>query len=126
MLTLRSKTVKTIVLWGAIFIFGIGFGLTYPHVAELLAQDNELVELVGAKGEKIRTDAGTYVGQIDNNSIEIKVDGEPKAFQLGERIKENFEQLGLKTDDRVVFSYIPRANEQLMIIDIKKIEANSK
>jgi len=119
---LRSKTVKTIVLWGVIFIFGIGFGLTYPHIAEMMAQDNELVELVGAKGEKIRTDAGTYVGQIDANSIEIKINGEAKAFQLSERLKENFEQIGLKTDDRVVFSYIPRANEQMMIIDIKKIE----
>ncbi|MEL7566264.1 MAG: hypothetical protein AAGU27_15455 [Dehalobacterium sp.] len=122
---MRSKTVKTIVLWGVIFIFGIGFGLTYPHVAELLAQDNELVELVGAKGEKIRTDAGTYVGQIDANSIEIKVNGEPQAFQLSERLKEKFAELGLKTDDRVVFSYIPRANEQMMIIDIKKIDAKS-
>lgn len=122
---MRSKTVKTIVLWGVIFIFGIGFGVTYPHVAELLAQDDEIVELVGAKGEKIRTDAGTYVGQIDANSIEIKIDGEPKAFRLSERVKENFEQIGLNTDDRVVFSYIPRPNEQVMIIDIKKIEANS-
>ncbi|MGI6686486.1 MAG: hypothetical protein ACOX47_13635 [Bacillota bacterium] len=119
---MRSKRVKTIVLWGVIFLFGIGFGLTYPHVAEMLAQDNELVEMVGAKAEKIRTDCGTYVGQIDNNSIEIKVDGEAKAYQLSERVKENFEQIGLKADDKVVFSYVPRANEQMMIIDIKKID----
>jgi len=121
-LALRSKTLKNIVLWGVIFIFGIGFGLTYPHVAEWLAQDNEIVEMVGAKGEKIRTDCGTYVGQIDNNSIEIKVDGEAKAFQLSDRVKENFAQLGLQTDDKVVFSYVPRGNEQMMIIDIKKLE----
>lgn len=113
---------KTIVLWGVIFIFGLGFGLTYPHIADMLAQDNETVELVGAKGEKIRSDAGTYVGQIDNNSIEIKINSDAKAFQLSERVKENFEQLGLKKDDKVAFSYIPRANEQMMIIDIKKIE----
>ena len=119
---MRSKTLKNIVLWGVIFIFGIGFGLTYPHVAEWLAQDNEIVEMVGAKGEKIRTDCGTYVGQIDNNSIEIKVDGEAKAFQLSDRVKENFAQLGLQTDDKVVFSYVPRGNEQMMIIDIKKLE----
>ncbi|HHT63720.1 MAG: hypothetical protein ACOX4H_12325 [Bacillota bacterium] len=122
---MRSKTVKNIVLWGAIFIFGIGFGLAYPHMAEMLAQDNEIVEMVGAKGEKIRTECGTYVGQIDNNSIEIKIDGEPKAFQLSDRVKENFAQLGLETDDKVVFSYVPRGNEQMMIIDIKKIEAKS-
>lgn len=119
---MRSKTLKTIALWGMICIFGIGIGVTYPHVAEFLARDTEIVELVGAKGEKIRTDAGIYVGQIDANSIEIKVSGEPKAFQLGERLKEGFEALGLKTEDRVVFSYIPRANEQMMLIDIKKID----
>ena len=121
---MRRKTVKTLVLWGFIFIFGIGFGVTYPHMAELISQDNQILELVGARCENIRTDAGTYVGQIDSNSIEIKINGEPKAFQLSERVKENFEQIGLKTDDRVVFSYILRANEQSMIIDIKKIEAN--
>lgn len=123
---MRSRTVKTIIVWGVILIFGFGIGLTYPHVAEMLAQDDEIVEMVGAKGEKIRTDCGTYVGQIDANSIEIKVNGENKAFQLSERVKENFAQIGLQTDDKVVFSYVPRANDQLMIIDIKKIEAETK
>lgn len=119
---MRRKTVKTIVLWGFIFIFGMGFGFIYPHVGEMLSSNDEVVELVGAKGEHIRTDAGTFVGQIDNNSIEIKVNNEPKAFQLSERMKENIQQIGLQTDDRVVFSYVPKEKDQLMIIDLKKME----
>lgn len=117
-----SKRVKTIVMWSAIFVLGIGFGLTYPHVAEMLTRDHEIVEMVGAKGEKIRTEEGIYAGSIDEGTIEIKINGESKSFQLSERVKENMGNINLKADDNVVFSYVPKGREQMMIVDIKKLE----
>jgi hypothetical protein len=74
-----------------------------------------------------KTDSGTYVGLIDNNSIEIKISGVPdessaRAFRLGEEIRENFEErFGLTTGDEVRFNYIPKENEQPVLIEIEKI-----
>ncbi|MDD2498068.1 MAG: hypothetical protein PHT78_06350 [Desulfitobacteriaceae bacterium] len=77
--------------------------------------------------EETKTDSGTYVGLIDNNSIEIKISGVPeessaRAFRLGEEIREGFEErFGLTTGDEVRFNYIPKENEQPVIIEIEKI-----
>lgn len=72
-------------------------------------------------------DSGTYIGQIDNNSIEIKISGTPagqgeRAFQLSEPVKENFSKIALKTGDQVVFSYVERPNQQPLLMEISKIK----
>jgi len=71
-------------------------------------------------------DTGTYVGQIDNNFVEIKISGVPeeigtKSFQLSDELKERFDSLGLKTNDTVRFTYISRENENRLLLNIEKI-----
>lgn len=75
----------------------------------------------------LKRDSGRYVGQIDNNFIEIKISGVPenlaaKSFMLSEKVKGEFEKYGLKKDDVVQFSYIVNSNKQNVISEIKKIE----
>ncbi len=87
--------------------------------------------LEGSQGEdpesdEIKTDTGRYQGQADSNFIEIKISGVPdavaaKVFMLSEEIKGEFDQLELKKDDEIRFSYFKDQNEQLVIVEIKKM-----
>lgn len=74
-----------------------------------------------------QTESGTYVGQIDANSIEIKISGvseeeSARAFKLSAEIKERFEEFELEAGDEVFFTYIPKGNEQPEIIELKKTQ----
>ena len=74
----------------------------------------------------VKKDSGRYEGQIDNNSIEIKISGVPeeiaaRAFQLSPEIKENFAGYGLKGGEQVLFSYRENAPGQPVLIEIQKI-----
>ena len=79
------------------------------------------------ENDSVKKDSGTYVGLIDNHSIEIKISGVPeekaaKAFELSDKIKDNFESFGLKTGDQVHFSYYVNNNGQMLITSIEKIQ----
>lgn len=72
------------------------------------------------------TDSGRYVGQIDANSIEIKISGVPdaqaaRAFRLSEQMKEALPKMGLKRDMQIKFTYTQNANGQQVITSIQKI-----
>jgi len=72
------------------------------------------------------TATGTYVGQMDNNFIEIIVDGLPEetatqAFQLSFDLKGRFDSIGLRTNDAVRITFIPRADENSLLLSIEKI-----
>jgi len=69
---------------------------------------------------------GEYLGQIDNNSIEINVtdeeEAQTRAFQLSEEIKENFSDYNLKSGDQIIFDYeIPEIGNPI-ITEIEKTE----
>lgn len=49
--------------------------------------------------------SGIYNGQIDGNSVEIKFNGEDKAFRLSEEVKTVFEGKALQSKDIVSFKY---------------------
>jgi len=53
--------------------------------------------------------SGTYVGQIDNHSVEIKTEEGPMAFELGAGTETAVESLEL--DDPVVFEYVEKSVE---------------
>jgi len=53
--------------------------------------------------------SGTYVGQIDNHSVEIKTEEGPVAFELGAGTETAVESLEL--DDPVVFEYVEKSVE---------------
>lgn len=64
---------------------------------------------------------GTYVGQIDNNSVEILIDGSPTAFFFSDDLKSSFNPKAFKKGNRVKIQYEKNANGQLILerIDIK-------
>lgn len=79
-----------------------------------------------SKEPELKRDSGRYVGQIDNNFIEIKISGVPehlaaRSFMLSEKIKGEFDKYGLKKDDVVQFSYAVNSNQQNVLSEIKKI-----
>ncbi len=74
---------------------------------------------------EVKIDSGRYIGQIDNNSIEIKISGkpdsfEPEAFRLGEEVKQGFSEYSLTKDDEIKFKYYINENDQKVIIFIEK------
>jgi hypothetical protein len=77
--------------------------------------------------QEMLTDSGSYVGQIDANSIEIKISGVPedlasKAFQLDESLKDNFEEKqGLQSGDQVKFTYFVDEYERNILMTIEKL-----
>jgi len=76
---------------------------------------------------EVKTDSGRYVGQIDGNSIEIKVSGVPdelaaRAFQLNDQLKAHFQELDLEEGDDIRFNFYERKNQQPLIIDIVKLK----
>jgi len=105
--------------------------LTYPSILVKIQEDNrkfELAELTEDVPEKneVKKDTGTYVGQIDNNSIEVKISGVPeekaaKVFRLEDKVRDNFQRFELETDDQVLFSYFENNDGQLVLTSIEKI-----
>lgn len=88
-----------------------------------LNEKNQLVLNEINKKEIVKKDEtkvqGQYVGQIDNFSIEVMVNGEPKAFinyDMGRLIKD------ISEGDKVSITYLQNENSQLELIDIKKID----
>lgn len=107
----------------------VTYALTYPHVLIKIVKDPRELVLKGIDGNEtpvnLKKDTGRYVGQIDNNSIEIKISGVPeklaaKAFQLGDEIRDNFSAYQLKTDDEIGFTYVENENRPI-IIEIHKL-----
>ncbi|MHB1126991.1 MAG: protease complex subunit PrcB family protein [Bacillota bacterium] len=109
--------------------------LTYPHILVQVKEDQRQIRLDSFVDKSLESedpgenkqDSGTYTGQIDGNSIEIKISGVPdqlaaRAFRLGEQVKKEFESYQLKTGDQVLFTYYANENGQQVITDIKKIQ----
>ncbi|NLY71284.1 MAG: hypothetical protein GX076_06360, partial [Clostridiales bacterium] len=70
-------------------------------------------------------DTGRFLGQVDNNFIEIKISGvpdemDPSVFMLSENIKEQFETLDIIPEDTVKIEYYINENNQHVITNIEK------
>ena len=84
------------------------FGLTgYQGVWHALAQD-------GLLDEDILEATGVYVGMADPHTIEVVVDGEAQAFQLGAELRETVELL--EEDDIVEFEYTEEPLDEIAIL----------
>lgn len=85
---------KVFALEGGIDLSGIPDG---SEVAITYIEDEERpllqsIEALGIEEEKVGQGEGIYVGQIDMNSVEIEVNGEPAAYAIGEGLSvENIE-----------------------------------
>ena len=76
---------------------------------------------------EIKQDSGTYLGQIDPHSIEIRISGvpldkDPRAFQLSGQVQQEFAGYRLKTGDQVKFSYTVEKRGQATMMTITRIE----
>lgn len=79
----------------------------------------------------VKTDSGRYNGQIDSNSIEIKISGvpggmEPQAFRLSELIKEKFNTYKLNVGDAIRFNYIVNEHGQNIILELTVLTPPAK
>ena len=64
--------------------------------------------------------SGLYNGQIDGNSVEIRFNGEDKAFRLSEEVKTEFEGIALKSGDNLTFKYYEDQYGRLVITSLAK------
>lgn len=74
---------------------------------------------------EVKWDCGRYIGQIDNNTIEIKIIGkpdsfDPEAFRLEEEFKKDFSKYNLIENDEIKFKYYMNEDEQKVIIHMEK------
>ena len=74
----------------------------------------------------IKIDAGQYMGQIDSNSIEVRIVGiQPeeeafKAFRLSDEVKENFDGYSLNENDFIILKYKIDNNGVGVIYEIQR------
>ncbi len=72
-----------------------------------------------AEEENVKTDVGTYKGQLDNSSIEVEIEGESKSL-VNYEMEELLE--GIEKDDKVEVKYSENEQGQLDFKSIKKVE----
>jgi hypothetical protein len=65
-------------------------------------------------------DEGIYVGQIDNNSIEVNIHGSAMAFRFSETAKISFSGLKLNLGDRIFVRYYINDDGQFILTNISK------
>lgn len=69
---------------------------------------------------KIEIVTGDYVGQIDNNSVEIKISGEAIALYFSPEVSDTFSSKNLKLNDKVTISYYKNKESQNILTAIEK------
>lgn len=80
---------------------------------------------------KVKVGTGRYNGQIDSNSIEIKLSGtpEPQAFRFNEPIRAKFDTYKLNVGDTVKVNYLVNEYGQNIILELtilSRISNNSQ
>lgn len=73
-----------------------------------------------------KTDTGTFLGRIDNNSVEIQISGVPeeagtKAFQLSNELIEAWDKMGFAEGDQIKIQYEERTDDRPLLLDAEKI-----
>ena len=103
--------------------------ITFPHLIlkinssyqsyRIMNDKNEnLTALPAATVPEIVEKKGNYIGQIDNNFIEIEVEGQAQAFMFEPELSP-FITDSLKTGDEILFSYFENNHGQLNIINFQ-------
>ncbi len=65
----------------------------------------------------------TYTGRIDNNSVEMDLQGSPLAFQLTEDMMETWDNLGFAEGDQLEIQYQEREDDRPLLLKVDKKEA---
>lgn len=100
------------------------------HEEETSEEANEdepvSIEIEPQEENEIITDSGSYVGEVDNNHIEIKISGVPeeisaRVFRIDADIRNTI-QNEISEDDQVKFKYYLNEDNVGVIVSIEKIE----
>ncbi len=99
--------------------------LTYPIIVLSIPDGYTNFKVSNSKEEEFEyippnriniKEEGRYIGQIDNNFIEIEVDNEPKTFNISEEVRPEIEKL--KDNTMINFEYYINENDQYVISNI--------
>lgn len=83
-------------------------------------------------GKVIKTDTGTYTGQVDNNSIEIRISGVQdesiahRVFKISDEVRPTFEGMALEEGDMIKFQYYDVENQQPVLVSIERMVTNDE
>jgi hypothetical protein len=86
-------------------------------------EDTKVDELKGKiKADEFKCEivSGEYVGQIDNNSIEVMINGEATALYFSPEISDTFSAKNLKEKDKVTISFYNNEHSQNILTAIEK------
>jgi len=94
------------------------------EIIQDINEDDPSLAIDGKDGVKLKG-TGTYIGQIDGNSIEVELNmdsGEKviQAFRFSDAVKSEFDNLALETGDVIELTYIKNGYDQLVIMSIEK------
>jgi hypothetical protein len=84
------------------------------------SEENQPQPNAEVKPQVIST-TGSYVGQIDSNSIEVKVDGKPIALFFSERVKQTFNPRLFKKNAKIKVEYFRNAQGQNILTKIEPV-----
>lgn len=118
------KRIVSFVLIGMMSL-GVFAGCTKTQTEEkqteeaVVTQPAEKQEPPQQDDQDVKKVEGIYIGQIDGNSIEVQVDGEPMVFWM-EDIGRVIE--GLEGKEKISIQYKENENGQLKLIQIEKLD----
>ncbi len=109
---------------GVLMITACSVPQNEDHLKEKKSMEREGNEMgssnnTDANEQEVATVKGMYIGQIDSNSVEIEVDGEPRAFRITD-LKKSIETIN--ESDPVKVQYVENEYGQLMVKSIEKIQ----
>jgi hypothetical protein len=108
----------TFILQEGVSVTGIedGSKVSFSYIEEEPAP--LILSIVSLEEEElIYEEMGIYLGQIDNHSVEISVDGQARAFEIGEKVSVD----QLVSGSRVLFTY-QEDDQRLILMTLKVIE----
>ena len=119
----RIFTLMLILLVAVFGLVGCFSGGVDNSVPDIVVPNEGLDHSPQEDQEEIKVGTGTYVGQIDNNSVEIIISGvsedvATRAFRFSPELREKFDGLGLQDNSPVKFEYVIYNQDQWMLMSI--------
>ena len=111
-----------------VLVISLVFALTACETKDPVEENGDIP--VNGTSEEIKEDSATFLGLIDQNSIEVHITGTPidvgtRAFRINENVKQQLEELEIEEGDEFYFRYEPYAEEhvegQYVIVHIERL-----
>lgn len=115
-----KKIMSLLLITGLLAVMMIGCAGSQPQEEQNPPQNNPPQAEENVLPESMEGTA-TYTGRIDNNSVEMVMQGSPQAFQLTEELMESWDSLGLNEGDQLKIKYEERENDRPILLDVQKL-----